>query len=223
MSLTSQNFNEDLLNISRAYEKTDNINSLISYRIFKERNSVSPFSISTGEYQKMKAAYRNKLEHIESISTTEFTIYIDNQEKQILYLKAGNQKIGNSFDPNEITEMLKNYKEYKSLKLKDNNNIGYKVWLKEEVNGEIESFDVIFDKKSFLIKDLVLYYNREIDFSETEKAELSSPKVQITFNYKKGKVLTQEQSLFKLNYYLNKSGNKYVPTEKFRDYKVNIL
>lgn len=217
----SQNFKEDLYKIGKSYDFHKNIYMDMVYKVFKNRNSNNLIDVSYGYYQRNGSNYRNKMSKLESIVTNDFTIYIDTLDKQMVYSKTLPQQKIAPIDLNNIDSLFSNYKKVEFIK-SSNDLISYKVWLNNKMMDEIDYYEVEIDKKLYLFKKIILVYNREVNFSESEIPDYDKPRVEINFNHIKINP-KNDQNVFQLDHYITKKGSKFYPSINYQNFKVNVI
>lgn len=217
----AQNFKSDLSKISQSYDAHKKLSMNITYKVFKDKKSQKADNINYGFYRRNNSSYSNKLDRIESLVTENFTIFIDSVGKTITYSGTGSKKPISTFDPSGIEEMVKNSKKIETIPA-NKQTLAYRIWMNEFNDGEVEYYEIYFDPKTYLMKQMTLVYNKKIDFGDGFQKEVSSPKVEIVFsNIDPDPKYSSDQ--FSLDGYLVRSGKSYKPTGKFKNYKINIL
>ncbi|PHR44317.1 MAG: hypothetical protein COA32_14990 [Fluviicola sp.] len=184
----------------------------MSYKLYKGHNSgklseqynAQLFHSSKGTYQKIK--------NTEFVSTSQFSIKINHDEKAIVVTNGAKQ---NFFK--EYKNALKAASSYELSEKNGNYNIN--IFFFGPTNLPYYKLNLIVNKSNYELKEVNLYYSSETDFDPSfNTSEWAKPHLKIL--YTKGSMDQLDNSWFlKENYYKIKSG-KLVLNDKYSGYSV---
>jgi len=217
-SAKAQNAKEDIKKVNESYVKHKDLSMGITYNVFAAYDDNVPMETSAGSYNQHGNARYNRLNEIESVQNSDFSLVIDHDEKMIV--------IGNpiKFNPGKIMllDLDSALSMYSSVKYIDNNvsQKGYSMVFKPTAASEYDKVDMYFNAKTYLVERMVFYYRDKVQLKKTNQdAPEEKPKLEIIFS----KISVEPVSDFKFysaGRFVDKKNGKYVGVGECSSYKV---
>ncbi|HMG14342.1 MAG TPA: hypothetical protein VK590_02775 [Saprospiraceae bacterium] len=198
--------------IGKFYSSHDYIYQELSYHLFADHKSSAPQSIENGVFIKQGDTYYSQLLSIESLTTKEYTIGIDNEEKEIM---ISNHLFLSPTNPLENIDSWISAKSLIEIKQGSDglNSLSFKI-----ENGEIEEVFITYDINTYQVTRLVMNYRRSIQMETDTDSDFVKPRLEI--EYHKTSFDNQEKERLNINSYLIRKGTQWFLSAKYSDYEL---
>ncbi len=197
------------------YENAKSISMALDYNVYKG-NSTKPVQTSRGHFN-MKGEYSSmRVMGVTQLQNAEMQLMVDDSSRMIV----ANPVIKNP-----------NYAEAMQLSVVDMcdsavvvNRVGnvsvYRLFVKPGLAQEIGKLDIKIDSETSFIKELVMYYNYQMDFNmSSRERDIAIPRLQII--YQDVKINSDiPSSTFSTKRYFKSITPELVPNPKYSNYEV---
>jgi|WetSurMetagenome_2_1015567.scaffolds.fasta_scaffold275836_1 hypothetical protein len=198
--------------INKFYTTHDYIYHELSYLLYPDHTSTIPYSIEKGIFIKQGDAQYSQLASIESLTTKEYTVGIDNDEKIVMISNhitisptgpLADADTWMTSDSKATIQPVSDQLNALSISLDD---------------GEVEKAVITYDVKTFQPVKLVLIYRRSIQLSTEEETTPVQPRLEI--EYTRTSFDTQGKGKLDISGYVLKKGSQWVLSPKYKDYEL---
>lgn len=183
----------------------------LSYQLYKDQSAATPYSTESGLYIKQGDTQYSQLSSLESLTTKEYTVSIDNEDKTLMIsnhisiLSTGAMvSIENWIDPNSTLSIRSVSDRWNELSV-------------IMPQGEVEEAIITYDVKTFQPINLILHYRRSIQLTSEEDSPYVQPRLEIKYT----KTLFEEHNIDKLKMgtYVYGSGDHWRLASKYNGYE----
>jgi hypothetical protein len=214
----AQNTKEDFMRLNKSYEKFQDLSFDIEYTVYANYTSHDPIDHKFGFYKKKGKLYYNKLMGFENLVTGNETIAVDSVHKNIFIYpskKVSQSKVAMI----DFEKSMSKFKKIQTAKRGDNER-GYKIQYQDTVISEYEKIEFYYSEDTYLMTEMILYYRRDIDFSESFPSKKGEkPRLDIKFKNINTQPKYGENEFSASNFISEKSGRKFA-SAKYIGYKV---
>ncbi len=175
--------------INKVYAEHSYIYHELAYELYADFNSTIPVSIEKGVFIKDGTNQYAQLLPVESLTTADYTIGIDHDEK-IIMVSNHVALPANGPIANVITGLTPNA----DIQIRQV-SAAYSDFVIHMEQGEVEEATIRYDNLTFQINKLVLKYRRSIQLSTTEDSPFVQPRLEIDYE----KTSFSEEGRAKLN------------------------
>ena len=198
--------------IQKFYTSHDYIYHELTYILYSEHSSTRPYSTEKGIFIKQGAIQYSQLASIESLTTKDYTMGIDHDEKEIM--------ISNhiSIPPTNPLAKVQDWIGDKSLVTIKPVSDHLSTLIIKIVKGEIEESSLTYDIKTYEPVKLVMKYRRSIQLATDSESPLVQPRLEIEYNQTSLDGKGKER--LNINAYLFKQGNSWKQALKYKDYEL---
>jgi hypothetical protein len=201
-----------LENIRKFYASHDYIYHELSYGLYSDHGSSTPHSVDRGVFIKQGDMQYSRLASVESLTTKDYTIGVDHDEKLIMI--ANHISI---LPTGPLRNADRWISEGASITVRTVSDQLNAVSVKAEY-GEVEEAEIVYDVRTFQPARLVLKYRRAIQLDvETDPPDIQ-PKLEI--EYLSTGLDGSGKERLDMNYYVVMKGNRWAPSPKFREYEL---
>lgn len=199
-------------NIRKFYTSHDYIYHELSYGLYSDHESSTPHSIDKGVFIKQGDAQYSRLASVESLTTKDYTIGVDHDEKLIM--------IANhiSIPP---TGPLRNadrwISEGASITVRTVSDQLHSISITAEY-GEVEEAEVVYHNQTFQPVKLVLKYRGAIQLDAEPESPYIQPKLEI--DYLGTRFDGQEKERLDMSYYVVMDGDRWELSPRYREYEL---
>jgi hypothetical protein len=214
----AQNVKQDLMKINEVYSTITNLSMEINYSVFSSAQSNVALETHTGIFKQHDGMFYSRLKEVESLHNKNCSVVIDNEDKMIVVANPTKS------DVSKITliDMDKSLKTCSSVEtiVSKGNQAGYKFVYKQNVVSEYDAIELYFNKKTFLIEKMVMYYRQKQNLKENEPDAIKEkPRLEIVFFNTNLKTVT-DVSFFSEARFVEKRKGKYFPVNAYNQYQL---
>lgn len=198
--------------INKFYTVHPDIYQEVSYHLFADHQTTIPYSIDKGIFIKHGVIQYSQLSTIESLTTKDYTIGIDHDEKLIM--------IANHISlpaTNPVANAESWVSSSSDITLKPVSDRLQALTIKMEY-GEIEQADIIFDINSFQPVKIIMHYRRSIQLEADSESPLVQPRLEIEYTLTSFEI--KEKERLNINAYLIYKNKQWTLSPKFREYEL---
>ena len=216
-SVVGQNAKADILRINDAYSKFSNMSMEITYKVFLNQTTTTPYEIETGSYKQNGNLRYSKLKQIESLQNNNYLVVVDNDVKRIV--------VGNpvKFNPAKITLLNLDSALSKCSAVNyitgNSEQGGYSMVFKSNIVSEFDKVELYFNKKTYIVEKITFFYRQKIRLATEENAVADRPKLEISFS-KFNFTKNEDVAFFSEKKFIEKSKGSFVASSSYSDYKV---
>jgi outer membrane lipoprotein-sorting protein len=217
LNARAQSAKEDLDRVNQTYKALSSYAAELEYVAYQSSTSKEPVQIEKGEVKMKGRSFYHKIGSIEVIRNKEYVLTVDHDEKSITKLDAVKESSGTPFMNIDLEKVLKlctsvNY--YEPAK----GSAGYSLVFP---STEYSSVKIEFNRKTYLIEKMILFYLSPSDLSGKGEETAEKPRMEISF---KNIVLNKDipSSAFTYEKFIISLGNnKYICTQNYKNYSFN--
>jgi hypothetical protein len=215
----AQDIKKDCLKINQKYNATKKVSMKMDYTLYANYTTITPFQKEKGEMKRNDELMSYKVGPIETVRTEKYELVIDNDE-QVIAMMEHHTKLF-SWDEKMYVGNLDKilpYCESTSYTEEKDNQGCYDIKMK---SGEYSRAKLYFDKKTFFITKLILFYRKETILNQDGVGKKEKPRLEITYTD------IQESPVFAANEfseskYVVKGGKNFKCIEKYKDYTLQV-
>jgi hypothetical protein len=193
------------------------------YQYYASLKSISSVQDMKGKYIAFAPYYYNQMDYLVTVASPELILIADNRHK-VLMIDSNREgrKTGQLRSTFAIDSLVAGIKSSKLI-LNSDNRISFRVELNDS-DGMIQSFDCTFDKTSFFIEEMALYFNPSFPDSYTDEEDedivgsAKGEKSKLVIAYSGYKVLQTEKEADLIGKYVRISGDKILPGDAYDSY-----
>lgn len=211
-SATGQEVEAVLEGMQFFYQDHPSIYQEMSYQLFASHEASELHSTESGLLILGPDARYSKLASIESLSTKDYTLGVDHEEKTIM--------LSNNFSTLTLDPMasIQNYSDQLySASIKEvsanSNELIFKI-----MSGEVEEAKIVYNKADFQIEKIMLNYRRAIQLEDAEDADWVQPRLEIA--YFNTSFSGKEKERLKLDNYVSTAAKEWKAVEKYANYQL---
>ena len=220
VNIYAQDLKKDAANMNLFYAKHAKISSKIEYTMYEDYTTNVVYQKELGYMQKSGKNTYMKSGEVETISTDEYTLVVDNENKSVSLLpkKTGfmpsNGSIASSID--SIKKFCINYTFNK-----ESNKMNSYTFIMQKYYQSYSKIKVFFNSTSFFSEKVILYCSEEDISKEGVHAQMAKARVEI--NYVETNLNPKfPESDCSYERYLIKSGKKYTLRPEYKNYLLNV-
>ncbi len=176
-TLFSQNAKEDFEKMNKAFD-VKALSMKIRYDLYKNKDTKILFQKEVAELKQSGNLKWMKIGKMETLETDKYSLLIDHGAKEISLLGKSlnqqNEKNSNPFKMN-LDSLLK-ICEKVEFKNENENQNSYELVFP---NSEYNKVKVVYNKKTFFIEKLIMYYDEKRKLDENKKEEKEAPRMEI--------------------------------------------
>lgn len=202
----------DFNNVYKAYLGYTRISMDVVYEYYGSHTSERPVQTSYGSMKRDGKNFYNKILNTETLLNGDYFINIDHNNKIILVNNPVNTVPNNGL-PIKLDDYFKLY-SYVNKEEPDQNTVSYKFGIPQ---GNVEEVEVAFDRKTFLVHKIVIFYRQGVNYKRGDKNE--KPRVEILYkNISTNPVFADD--CFSEKRFLTFSQTKTSPNPKYKTYRL---
>jgi hypothetical protein len=195
---SSSEIKEALNGISSFYSGHNHVYQELEYRFYTSHKESQSHSAESGV-----------LVYAQDAQYSNYSVGVDCEDNTLL---LSNHLTIPSRNPAEQIQGL----NHEDLSLVESNGTT-NILIYKQNSGEIEEMAFYYDKSTFELSKIVMNYRKEIQVEDAEDADWVQPKMEIIYSNTdlngKGKELLQ------LNYFVQKTGDHWKPSDKYSEYQ----
>lgn len=216
-SAVAQDVKHDLEKINAVYKNTKQYEMQVEYILYENYTTTAPYKKENALMKRNGAVRYMKIGEMESISTQEYTLIANHEDKAISLLPKTNKKDISDRDVQINLDSLRTVCTKYTFK-KENAKTGTYTF---ELNEYSEYYKVVisFNLSTFFISKMVLYLGEQ-DITEDEQQKIAVPRMEIIYSPPSTK-LTNGTNDFSYEKFLNKKGKKYSLKPAYKEYKLD--
>jgi len=217
--ITVDEMSKEIKKIEAFYKNTPAYSVSVTHASYKSYTATSSEDKMNGYFMKdAKNNYHSYVLGIHSVQNNKIKITVDSLNKSIL-INEPDKAFTKEVKVKEIEQMLKICTSVK----KQNGTEISKYRFEFGKGTQYAAYEIWVNMDSRLQK-IILYFNAEFPSDpDNDKSVKTKPRAEIVFsNYKTG-IKPVYKDHFDETKYIKLSGDKYIPTEKFKNYKVYDL
>ena|SRR3989344_7173980 len=215
----AQDIKSDCLKINQKYNTSKKVSMKMEYNLYSNHTATVPFQKERGEMKRNNELMSYKIGPMETVRTDKFELVVDNDEQFIAMMEHKTKLF--SWDEKMYVGTLDKilpYCESTSYTEEKDNQGCYDIKMKA---GEYSRAKLYFDKKTFFITKLILFYRKETILNEDGVGKKEKPRLEIIYKD------IQENPEFAANEfsetkYVVKSGSTFKCLEKYKDYTLRV-
>ena len=200
--------------INSWFVNTPSYSVTVTHASYEDYTTKNPFERSTGSFKKQDKNYHSFLMGMHTIQNNKYKVVVDTSSRKILVA-----------DPDQLAMMTYSTDDYKGLlkeckQIKKTKTGRYTFYRMELPAGSaIGAYEFLVDEDG-LAREVIWYYNREINKDEDDSHSKVKPRLSISFSdYRKNPVFSDdvfsEEEYFKIN------DNKLMVTTKFHGFNLS--
>ncbi len=211
-----QDLKEELDKLHQASENYQSITYKVSYTSYIG-NHENPIDVNVGQVGVKGKVNFNKIAHIEVITTPNYKLTVNHQDKKMAYIRKIQINGGSGADDMGFSvERLLQLSERQVLLPGTKKQKGMKLFFK---NAELESVLVYYNAKSYLPEELEIQYRQEVTYNQNQTKFKGKPRMVVKMeDYHFNEPLPN--SWLSCEAYLKKSGERWVLKEAYADYQL---
>lgn len=220
--LKAQNPSADFKKINLAFLNT-NFSADTKYSLYKNTTDKIALQTETGYYKYNAISHKSimKLGEYTILSSNEYTLTVNSEEKEILFSKIQKKKSGNdiSMSNTEVVLMLVDtlVKYSKGIQYKQiNDNEGEYLFIPGY--GEYSKVRIRFSLKNYLITELEFFYKKNYKYLDKTGKE-AKPRLEIFYS----NIIVNpgfNNDDFSYNKYISEKGGELILTPEYKYYKL---
>lgn len=217
-SAAAQNAKQDILKINETYTSLEDLSMDITYTLFPSAKSKVPAETHAGCFKQHGIMKYSKVKDIEAVHNKNYSLVIDNDDKLIVVANPA------KFSASKITmlDLEKSLSLCSSVEFigTTGNQSGYKLVFKQNAPSEYDAVELYFNKKTFLVEKLVMYYRQTIKLNEEDpNSAKDKPRLEIAFSNASLKKIT-DISFFLEEKFIEKKKGKYYTASAYNSYQL---
>lgn len=214
----AQNAKQDILKINETYSSIKDLSMDITYTVFPSSKSKVALETHTGCFKQHGDMKYSRLKEVEAVHNNNYSLVIDNEDKLIVVANPAKSNMS------EITmiDLDKSLSQCASIDFLGTigSLSGYKLMFKQNVVSEYDAVELYFNKKSFFVEKLVIYYRQKVKLNEEDpNAVKDKPRLEIVFSNTNLKTIA-DITLFSEERFIEKKKGKYYPTSAYNSYQL---
>ena len=212
---------EDFAKINKVYISHPQLYFKAKYDLYKNQNIKETFESEMGETKRNGNLLYTKIGKIESIHSEKYNVIVDNEDKTISLL-------AHDPDENGFDEKLYMINLEKTLKLCTKVEFAKEIgsqnsYLLTLPYSEYSQVKITYNKKTFFIEKITLYYKKEQVLNEQDKNEKKEqPRVEITY-YDFDETPHFNETDFSYDKFLEKANGKFRCKSTYSGYTLKNL
>lgn len=217
--LKAQDLKSDCLKINQNYNACKKLSMKMDYELYSNYTAAIPFQKLDGEMKRNSELMAYKIGPIETVRTEKYELVVDHDE-QFIALMEHHTKLFEWDEKMYVGNLDKILLHCESTTYtEEKNNTGcYDIKMKA---GEFAKARLYFDKKTFFITKLILFYRGETVLNEDGNGKKERPRLEITYkNIEENKEFAPNE--FSELKYVIKSGDNFKCIEKYKDYTLRV-
>jgi hypothetical protein len=209
-SVSAQTPVEMIINMNKTYAEAKSFSMSVEMKFFMGNNDVTPVNSYTGEACKSGDSYFSSIMGKTTIVNKNYTVYVDDGEKLIVYSKNGKTKKEN--DPIEIpdTSVFGSTATYSFGKGTDASS---RIIVIPKDQSYYKKIELMINKKSFALEEVTYDYKVEEDPAGSVQ-KVTVKYADVNFNQ------PVPENKFSESHFIIHQKGKYIGTGKYADYKV---
>lgn len=201
----------DLENLKKVYSSLSEFSVAIEYNLYPTYTSLKPYSSDKGQFIKKGENDYLRIASVETYNTSKYRLVIDNESKTILIASPNLIKV----IPMSFDIAVSSCEKILPIDF-DKNVRGYLFHFKKDVKNEIVSITLLFNKKSYLLSRVVLFYK---DVELNTEGVSNNPRVDIIYSAM-SKKLEIAQNYFNIENFIFYGPNGPIAAKEYRDYTI---
>ncbi|MEQ1746750.1 MAG: hypothetical protein ABMA02_15060 [Saprospiraceae bacterium] len=203
----------DFEGINQAYARLTTLQTEVDYVYYPSHQGKKAGETLRATLSLDDGSYHYRLQEVETLCTPAFTILVDHEEKQIM-LDSTRRSLRQVLFGADLDAVLSVCAKIRFSYPEP----GIKKYELYATLGETERIDIYFDTTTFLMRRVVLFYNRPLSAEEGGTGE--KPRLELVYRRQDAHP-TFDKDLFSPARLIKKSGNRYAPVPALRGYKIS--
>ena len=191
----------------------------VSYKLFPDYFATTPMTIELGDYKKQKKAVYYKLGSFETIQCDKYNLVVDHNQKSINVLEVINNDVdfNNNLQDDLIKNMENTLKYCSKIEFKEISKTSAEYIFNIAEASEYSMIKLVFNRKSYFIESLELFYANEQDIDYNKEGTKVKPRMLISYSDIKTNPVFDENTFSYLRF-LKKKDGRLVCKEEYIGY-----
>lgn len=214
----AQDAKSDFTKINLRYNESKNLNMKVCYELFQDYTSIVPFQKMDGLVKRKGDNMIYKLGPLEVMHNKRFEVIANDEFKQIAMLEH-KTKLFEWDEKLFLTRFDQTLQVYEKVNFSSKKNAG--VYDIKTKGGQFTRIIIEFDKKTYAINKMVLYYRDAQILNEYGTGKKDTPRIEITYSDINLNANLPDGD-FSESKYVAYSGGKYTCTSPYKGYKLKV-
>ena len=207
----SQNITEDLKRINETYARLKDISMKVEYRVYDHYNSSNPIQVEHGYVVKNNELMINKIGNVEIISSAEYQITVNHDEK-VIFLRSSDSSF--QITPGMMYDNLeKMSSQFDNIEFVPGSSASEYVISFE--SAQFKKASIVFNKRTFFIEKITIFYKEGISLNSDENDVKDQPKLEIEYSDIKTNAKINGDLITK---YIQKENGTFTLSNEYRAY-----